>query len=70
MSSKNKLASLVPHGEMSKIADKLGITKQAVSLALKAGKPSHPAVQEALRIAKDSGAIEAAQTLATIPNAA
>lgn len=66
MSSKNKLASLVPHGGMGKIAEKLGITKQAVSLALKAGKPSHPAVREVLRIAEESGALVAAQQLAKL----
>ncbi|MGI4867487.1 MAG: hypothetical protein ACRYFZ_26445 [Janthinobacterium lividum] len=64
------IRSFVPYGGVKKIAAKLGITQQAVSLALKAGKPSHAAVQEALRMAKESGAIEAAQTLATIPQAA
>jgi DNA-binding phage protein len=70
MTSKINVSGLVPHGGMKKIAEKLGITSQAVSLALKAGKPSHPAVQEVLRMAKESGAIEAAQILATLPQAA
>ncbi|MFD1873878.1 hypothetical protein [Hymenobacter bucti] len=64
------IRALVPHGGVKKIAQELGITQQAVSLALKAGKPSHPAVRLALSKAKDSGTIEAAQTLATIPQAA
>ena len=70
MSSKINITPFVPHGGMTQIANKLGMSLQAVSQALKNGRPGNRAVQEALRMAKDSGAIEAAQTLATIPNAA
>ena len=70
MSSKNNISQLVPYGGMKKIAEKLGITSQAVSLALKGGKPGNRVVQEALKMAKESGALEAAQTLASLPNAA
>lgn len=67
MSTKINLVPFVPHGGMTQIASKLGISLQAVSKALKSGRPGNSAVQEALRMAKESGAIEAAQTLATIP---
>lgn len=64
------LKHLLPYGSISAIAKKLGISGPAVSQALKDGRPGSPAVQEALRIAKESGALEAAQTLASLPNAA
>ena len=64
------LRTLLARGDMSKIGEKLGVTRQAVSLALKEGKPSHPAVKEALRIARESGALAAAQDLATLSPAA
>jgi DNA-binding phage protein len=70
MPTKINLVPFVPHGGMTKIASKLGVSLQAVSKALKSGRPGNPAVQEALRMAKESGAIEAAQILATIPQAA
>lgn len=61
-----KLKRLLPHGSLGVIAKKLGISGSAVSQALKDGKPSSRVVQEALRMAKESGALEAAQTLATL----
>ena len=64
MQEKNNLAQLVPRGGMGKIAAKLGITSQAVSLALKAAKPNHPAVLEALKMAEECGTLAAAQTIA------
>ena len=61
------IQQLLPYGSIKTIAKKLGVSSQAVGLALKAGRPSSRAVQEALRMIKESGAIEAAQTLATLP---
>jgi predicted transcriptional regulator len=60
------LAELLPHGSIQKIADKLGIGKQAVSKALRRQRPGHPAVLEALQMAKASGAFEAARDLALV----
>ena len=60
------LAELLPHGSIQQIANKLGIGKQAVSKALRRQRPGHPAVREALRMAHDSGAFEAATDLATL----
>ena len=60
------ILELLPHGSVQLIAHKLGIGKQAVSKALKKQRPGHPAVVEALRMARASGAIEAAQELRTI----
>jgi hypothetical protein len=60
------LKQLLPHGAITAIAKKLGIRQPSVSEALRRANPGHPAVQEALRIARESGGLEAAQTLATI----
>jgi len=60
------LAELLPYGAIQRIADKLGIGKQAVSKALRKQRPGHPAVVEALRIATESGALAAAQTLQSL----
>jgi RIO-like serine/threonine protein kinase len=49
---------LLQHGDIQRIATKLGLGKQAVSKALKKGRPGHPAVQEAVRMAHASGALE------------
>lgn len=57
---------LLPHGSIKVIAEKLGISGPAVSQALRDGKPGSRVVQEALRIAKESGGLEAAQTLQTL----
>ncbi|WP_223648928.1 hypothetical protein [Hymenobacter psoromatis] len=57
---------IVPHGGMTLIAQKLGITRQAVSQALKAAKPSNPIVQEAIKMAQESGAVDTARILASI----
>jgi predicted transcriptional regulator len=58
-----KLKSLLPHGSAVLIAKKLGISGSAVSQALKEAKPGSRVVQEALRMAKESGALEAQHTL-------
>ncbi len=60
------LKQLLPHGAITAIAKKLGIKQPSVSAALRRGLPGNPAVQEALRIAKESGGLEAAQTLQTL----
>jgi predicted transcriptional regulator len=60
------LIKLLPHGSIQKIATQLGIGKQAVSKALRKQRPGHPAVVEALRMAKESGSFEAAQDLALV----
>jgi hypothetical protein len=60
------LSELLPHGSIQLIANKLGIGKQAVSKALRRQRPGHPAVLEALRMAKASGAFDAAQDLALV----
>lgn len=60
------IKSLLPHGSLSVIAKKLGVSIPYVSKALKEGKPGNRAVQEALRMAKECGALEAAKTLASI----
>ena len=57
---------LLPYGSLSVIAKKLGVSIASVSQALKEGKPGNRAVQEALRVAKECGALEAAKTLASI----
>ena len=61
-----ELAQLLPHGAQVEIAKKLGISRQAVGLALSKAKPGHPAVVEALRIARETGALGAAQDMATL----
>ncbi|MDO7887975.1 hypothetical protein Q5H89_21595 [Hymenobacter sp. CA2-7] len=48
------------------MAKEAGVTKQAVGQALRKGKPTNRFVQQALRIAKECGSLEAAQTLASI----
>lgn len=57
------IAELLPHGSIQLIANKLGLGKQAVSKALRKQRPGHPAVVEALRMAHESGAFEAARDL-------
>jgi DNA transposition AAA+ family ATPase len=64
--STQKLQRLLPHGSVTILARKFGISTPAVSKALKDGKPSSRVVQEALRMAESSGALAAAQTLATL----
>ncbi|GAA4362256.1 hypothetical protein GCM10023185_30030 [Hymenobacter saemangeumensis] len=63
---KTELAKLLPYGGISSIAKKLGISRQAVSDALAAGRPGNRVVIEALRMAKESGSLEAAQSLASL----
>ena len=60
------LKQLLPHGAITAIAKKLGIKQPSVRAALRRGLPGNPAVQEALRMAKESGGLEAAQVLQTL----
>ena len=57
---------IVPRGGMTLIAQKLGVSRQAVSQALKAAKPSNTIVQEAIKMAQESGTVDTARVLATI----
>jgi hypothetical protein len=60
------LKRLLPHGSLGVIAKKIGISAAAVGQALKDGRPGHKAVQEALRMARESGALETAHELAEL----
>lgn len=57
---------LLPRGAVSAIAKKLGVSTPTVSKALKSGRPGSASVQEALRMAQESGALDAAKTLASL----
>ena len=63
---RQKIAKLLPRGAQQKIADELGISRQAVGDALKRGKPSNLVVIKALEIARASGSLAAAQDLASL----
>ncbi len=63
---KTDLRRLLPYGGMSALAKELDISRQAVSEALAAGRPGNKVVQAALRMARESGSLEAAQDLATL----
>lgn len=58
-----KLKSLLPHGAQKTIAEKLNLSKQAVSEALTEGRPNHPAVVEAARMVQESGSLDAARMI-------
>ena len=64
------ISTMLSPGDVGTIAKKLGLSVGAASAAIKRGKTGHPAVREALRMAKESGALEAAQTIATLTPAA
>jgi hypothetical protein len=66
MSSKNSITRLLPRGAVASIAKTLGLTPGTTSTAIRRANPGHPAVREALRIAQESGALDAAKTLATL----
>lgn len=68
--SEPPLKSLLRHGALTTIAEKLGITQPAVSQAIRRGNPAHPAVQEALRMIEESGALNTAQKLNDLPSVA
>jgi predicted transcriptional regulator len=58
-----KLKALLPHGGQKSIAQKLNLSKQAVSDALTEGRPNHPAVVEAVRMVQESGSLDAARVI-------
>jgi hypothetical protein len=60
------LKHLLPYGAMAAIAVKMGTSNAAVSQALKRGRPGNRIVQEAVRWAKESGALATAQALASL----
>ena len=64
--SKASIRYIPPHGGMATIVRKFGITHQAVSQALRVARPGNPVVQEAIKMAKESGAVVAAKFLANI----
>lgn len=64
--SKNTLAQLLHRGAVKEIAQKLGISSAAVSVAIRVGRPSHPAVAEALKLVEASGVLTTAQQLAKL----
>lgn len=70
MENKNNISSLLGPGDVGAIAKKLGLSTCAASAALRRARPGHPVVREALRIAEASGALAAAQKLATLATAA
>jgi len=60
------LSQLLHRGAVKEIAQKLGMSSAAVSAAIKVGRPSHPAVNEALKLVEASGALANAQQLAKL----
>ena len=66
MDSKTNISSLLAPGDIGAIASKLGLSACATSAAIRRANPGHPAVREALRIAQESGALDAAKTLASL----
>jgi hypothetical protein len=59
------ISRLLPKGGVGAIAKKLGLSLGAASAAIRRGNPGHPAVQEAVRMAQESGALATAQALAS-----
>lgn len=66
MKAKINISSLLAPGEVGAIAKTLGLSITAASAAIKRANPGHPAVREALRLAKESGAFDTAQLLAKL----
>jgi hypothetical protein len=64
------ITNLLARGDISTIADKLGLSHGATAAAIRRGNPGHPAVREALKLAEASGALAAAQQLARLTPAA
>lgn len=69
MKYRNNISSLLAPGDVGAIAKKLGLSACAASAAIQRANPRHPAVREALRIAEASGALAAAQKLASLSTA-
>lgn len=60
------LTKLLPDGEVKRMAERAGVTPSTVSIALKRARPGNRFVIEAMRIARESGALSTAQDLASI----
>jgi hypothetical protein len=58
---------LLPRGAIGQLSAELGLSYRSVALALRAGKPGHRAVQRAMEMAAQSGALATAQALASLP---
>ena len=66
MESNKTLTSLLAPGDIGTIAKKLELSHGAAAAAIRRANPGHPAVREALHMAEKSGALAAAQKLATL----
>ena len=64
MKAKINISTMLSCGDIGRIAEKLTLSKGAVSAAIRRANPGHPAVREAVRIAQASGAFTTAQVLA------
>ena len=63
---KSPIAQALPRGAIKAIALELGLSSPAGSLAIQSGRLGHPAVAAALKIIRESGTAENAQTLALL----
>jgi len=61
-----QIGKMLPDGEMKRMAERAGVTLATVSIALKRGRPGNRFVIEAMEIARKTGALGAAQDLATL----
>jgi hypothetical protein len=62
----SQLRKMLPDGEIKRMAARAGVTSATVSIALKRARPGNRFVIEALQIARESGALGAAQDMATL----
>ncbi|TGE21511.1 hypothetical protein E5K00_14590 [Hymenobacter aquaticus] len=60
------LRALLPHGSITYIAHRLEMSRAAVTKALRKGRPSHPAVAEAVRLIKEAGSQAVQQDLSQL----
>lgn len=67
MENATSLSTLLAPGDIGAIAKELNLSHGAASSAIRRGRPSHPAVRLALKLAESSGALAAAQQLAKLP---
>jgi len=61
-----RLADLLPYGAQSQIAKKFGLSRSAVQQAIRAERPGNAVVIEAMRIAREVGALDTARDLASL----
>ena len=61
-----QLRKMLPDGEIKRMAERAGVNPSTVSIALKRGRPGNRFVIEAMQIARASGALAAAQDIATL----